>query len=79
MPLLTRGASIQKHFRCFNICPQNMSEMGLFKNQISTLKLVSEAILSVTYTGFSELSFSDNSEVFFLVNVLKQNNKSGPK
>lgn len=30
--------------------------MGLFKNQISTLKLVSEAILSVAYSGFSELT-----------------------
>lgn len=56
MPLLTRGASLQKHFSCFNICPQNRSEMGLFKNQISTLKLVSEAILFVTYSGFSELT-----------------------
>lgn len=77
MPLLTRGASIQKHFSC--ICPQNMSEMGLFKNQISTLKLVSETILLVTYTGFSELSFCDKCEVFSVVNVLKHNNKSGRK
>lgn len=64
MPLLTRGASLQKHFSCLNICPQNRSETGLFKNQISTLKLVSEAILFVTYSGSSELSFCDNSEVF---------------